>query len=104
LSKDPCRHKETWWNEEVVEAVREKKKVWTLEKIKIDRHDHYMCEWVNVSSGTGHPGCPGQNTESQKQLCVCTVINETISLNLSEIFSNKKVIQSVKIAFQFTNS
>jgi len=26
LSKGPCRHKETWWNEEVAEAVREKKK------------------------------------------------------------------------------
>ena len=26
LSKGPCRHKETWWwNEEVAEAVREKK-------------------------------------------------------------------------------
>jgi len=27
LSKGSCRHKETWWwNEEVAEAVREKKK------------------------------------------------------------------------------
>jgi len=27
MSKDACRHKETWWwNEEVAEAVREKKK------------------------------------------------------------------------------
>jgi len=27
LSKGPCRHKETWWwNEEVADAVREKKK------------------------------------------------------------------------------
>jgi len=27
LSKGPCRHKDTWWwNEEVAEAVREKKK------------------------------------------------------------------------------
>jgi len=25
LSKGPCRHKEMWWNEEVAEAVREKK-------------------------------------------------------------------------------
>jgi len=26
LSKGPCRHKETWWwNEEVAEAIREKK-------------------------------------------------------------------------------
>ena len=25
MSKGPCRHKETWWNEEVAKAVREKK-------------------------------------------------------------------------------
>jgi len=36
LSKGPCRHKETWWwNEEVADAVREKKKKygnWKKEK------------------------------------------------------------------------
>ena len=36
LREDPCRHKETWWwNEEVAEAVREKKKKygnWKKEK------------------------------------------------------------------------
>jgi len=35
LSKGLCRHKETWWNEEVAEAVREKKKKygnWIKEK------------------------------------------------------------------------
>ena len=36
VSKGPCRHKETWWwNEEVAEAVREKKKKygkWRKEK------------------------------------------------------------------------
>jgi len=38
LSKGPCRHKETWWwNEEVVEPVRERRKVWKLEKRKTDR-------------------------------------------------------------------
>jgi len=26
LSKDPCKHMETWWNEEVAEAVKEKPK------------------------------------------------------------------------------
>jgi len=26
LSKGPCRHKETWWNEEVAEAVRKEDK------------------------------------------------------------------------------
>jgi len=39
LSKDPCRHKETWWwNEEVAEAVREKKKKygnWKKRKINL---------------------------------------------------------------------
>jgi len=38
LSKGPCRHKETWWwNEEVAEAVRERRKVWKLENRKLDR-------------------------------------------------------------------
>jgi len=38
FSKSPCRHKATWWwNEEVAEAVRERRKVWKLEKRKIDR-------------------------------------------------------------------
>jgi len=26
--------------------------------------DHSGCEWVNVSSGTGSPGLPGQNPKS----------------------------------------
>jgi len=30
--------------------------------------DHDRCEWVNVSS---HPGCPGQNLQSHKTVCVC---------------------------------
>jgi len=39
VSKGPCRHKETWWwNEEVAEAVREKKKKYgNWKKRKIDR-------------------------------------------------------------------
>jgi len=38
LLKGPCRHKETWWwNEEVAEAMKDKKTVWKLEKRKIDR-------------------------------------------------------------------
>ena len=37
LTKGPCRHKETWWwNEEVAEAVREKKKKYRNWR-KIDR-------------------------------------------------------------------
>ena len=35
-----------------------------------DDHDRY--EWAIVSSGTGHPGCPGQNLQSCKTVvCVC---------------------------------
>jgi len=32
--------------------------------------DHDRCEWVNVSSGTGSPGCPGQSQESRKMIVV----------------------------------
>ena len=35
MLKGPCRHKETWrWNEEVAEAVREKKKKYGNWKIE----------------------------------------------------------------------
>jgi len=37
MSKGHCRHKETWWNEEVAEAVREKKitcRKWKRENLK----------------------------------------------------------------------
>ena len=38
LSNSTCRHEETWWrNEEVAEAVREKDKLWKLEKRKLGR-------------------------------------------------------------------
>jgi len=39
LSKEPCRHKEAWWwNEEVAEAVRERRKSMEIgKKRKIDR-------------------------------------------------------------------
>jgi len=38
--------------------------------------DHDGCAWVNVSFGTGSPGCPGQNPQSRKMVvcvrtCVC---------------------------------
>jgi len=49
LSKVPCRHKETqWWNEEVAEAVREKKKKygnWKLEgaqRVHISAKSHVL--------------------------------------------------------------
>jgi len=32
--------------------------------------DHNRCEWVNVSCGTAHLGCPGQNPDSHKMV-VC---------------------------------
>jgi len=39
LSKGPCMHKETWWwNEEVAEAVREKKKKYRNWKPVFRRH------------------------------------------------------------------
>jgi len=37
--------------------------------------DHNGCELVNVSSGTGSLGCPGQNPESRKMVvCVLMVL------------------------------
>jgi len=32
------------------------------------------CKWVNVSSGTGSPGCPGQRPERCKMLVVVVVV------------------------------
>jgi len=41
LSKGPCRHKETWcWNEEVAEAVREKKKKYRNMKKMKNQQNH----------------------------------------------------------------
>jgi len=31
-------------------------------------------KWVNVSSGTAHPGCPVQNPESRKTVVVVAVV------------------------------
>jgi len=36
--------------------------------------DNDRCEWVNVSSGMAHPGCPGQSSESRKMLVVALVL------------------------------
>ena len=36
--------------------------------------DHDRCQWVNFSSGTGSTGCPGQNPESRKTVCVCVCV------------------------------
>ena len=42
--------------------------------------DRDGCEWVNVSSGTGSPGCPGQNPQSRKTVvCVCVCVCVYIS-------------------------
>jgi len=43
LSKGPCRHKETWWwNEEVAQAVGEKKKKYRAEPWK-ELVDQFGC-------------------------------------------------------------
>ena len=38
--------------------------------------DQDGCEWVNVSSGTGHPGSPGQ--KAVKRLYVCVYVPHVI--------------------------
>jgi len=47
MSKSPCRHKETWWwNEEVAEAVREKKikyRIWTRKNSKETWMEYNKC-------------------------------------------------------------
>jgi len=47
MSKGPCRHKETWWwNEEVAEAVREKKikyRKWKRENLKEAWMEYKKC-------------------------------------------------------------
>ena len=47
MSKGPCRHKETWWqNEEVAEAVREKKikyRKWTRKNLKEAWMEYKKC-------------------------------------------------------------
>jgi len=44
MTKNPCRHKETWWcNEDVAEAVREKKIMygkWKIENTKEARIEY----------------------------------------------------------------
>jgi len=32
------------------------------------------CDWVNVSSGAGLPGSPGQ--KAVKRLCVCDIVSQ----------------------------
>ena len=54
LTKGPCRHKETWWwNEEVAEAVREKKKKyrnWRKEK-STEAWEEYKKSKQNTKKG-----------------------------------------------------
>jgi len=38
--------------------------------------DQDGCEWVNVSSGTGLPGSPGQKAVKRLFVCVCVTANE----------------------------
>ena len=58
-------------------------------------------EWVNVSSGTGSLGLPGQNPESRKMVvcvCVCWIPNP----NHTGIKSNSRADQEAQLAFNFT--
>ena len=32
------------------------------------------CEWIDVSSGTGSPGSPGQRAVKRSCVCVCVVV------------------------------
>jgi len=46
-----------------------------------DDHDRY--EWANVSSVTGHPGCPGQNLQSCKTVvCVCVCLSYHMAITV----------------------
>jgi len=62
LSKGPCSHEETWWwNEEVAEAVRERKKKyrnWKKRKSteawkEYNTHNHFMALLDFVQDSTG---------------------------------------------------
>jgi len=56
---------------------------WMKQITTIDEHDR--CEWLNVSSGTGSPGFPGQNSESHNTVvCVC------VCLCADEIFEDSE--------------
>ena len=45
--------------------------------------DHDRCEWVDIYSGTGSPGCPGQNLESHKMVvCVTAVAKYAANLDI----------------------
>jgi len=48
--------------------------------------DRDRCEWVNVSSGTGNPGCPGQNPESCKMVVVVVVVVSVLNLHTGKTF------------------
>jgi len=57
MSKSPCRHKETWWwNEEVAEAVREKKIKYRKteeRKFRLSRSQYWLEIWLLATCGHG---------------------------------------------------
>jgi len=42
--------------------------------------DHDRCEWVNVSSGIGSPGFPGENSHSWKTVCVHACVRACLAM------------------------
>jgi len=47
-----------------------------------DSDDYDRCEWMNVSSGIGHPRCPRQNPQSCKTVVCVLVPNGLFKLAL----------------------
>ena len=59
MTKGPCRHKETWcWNEEVAEAVKEKKIMYG--KWKKENTKEATMEYKNNNNNHLMAVCPGQ--------------------------------------------
>jgi len=48
--------------------------------------DQDGCEWVNVSSGTGLPGSPGQ--KAVKRLCVCVLSQDYLTLIIKSTYNS----------------
>jgi len=84
LSKGPCRHEETWWlNEEVVEAVREKKK--SMETGKKEKSTEAWKEYKkskqnakrfsSLAKGKKQKECASDlNDPNYQNLCVCVCV------------------------------
>jgi len=76
LSKGPCRHKETWWwNEEVAEAVREKRKSMEIGKRKNRQRHRRSTRRVNKMQ-KGYFVSKGKETEG---ICKQSYLDANIS-------------------------